>query len=873
MASELAQPESLSHDAAAPLTNGAHEHNLDSNADAFGENGTLPKADPSLDVNVTADSHPGGPTPVEDVAPGIAPVADFIPKDARTSHPTPPPDEPLATSDANVDAEMTMADESTKVEDAAEPATLPSSNESTLVRQREDDDEDDEPAAKRGKFETDQGEVAKSADGPSIDAAQPEQASAESAAFDPSLATAAQSETTQAGQTNAKIEPTVESAPQTEVVSASAQADVQMESQPEEPPAAALPESIATAESKAETDIKPTESQSASDVLPPSEPAPTASSVATTTAVPAATPAATTTKSNYSSKPMTKPQQRFLVEKMKNLKKTKNSTAFVNPVDHVALNIPSYPEIIKNPMDLSTMEKKLKEEQYANVQEFANDFDQIIANARAFNGDNHPVTQAGFSMEAYFRKMMETVPNADQPAPPKAQAKKASPKPSTHAAARRESRSVVATSAPPPPAALKASAPASGAGEAFALQADGTPQIRRDSTINRPARAIKPPPARELPYSKPKRKEHQLELKFCDHVLSQLKSAKYSRTNIVFLQPVDPVALNIPHYRQIVKHPMDLSTMSQKLKNGEYGKASEFKKDFELMIENCLAFNPHGNPVRDLGIEFRREFEALWNGKDKWEKAQKNAQRGTSASADEESGDEDAEEEDEDAGDDEKSAIIRHLQKQLHEMQSAMTGLIKPAKQKKAKGSTKAISKKTAAAPKVKPTAKPKAPKKVKQVTYEEKQEISEAVSRMNEEQVSELTRIITENCKKYADQEEMELEIDDLPNDVQAMLLKYVRSIFGNPTRAARAASPDDMAAMDDDDFEPERGPRRGGGGGGSKRKKHKPMGKEEQQAAINNIQKKLSQFQHMGGSASQSPVDQADTSGDEESEESEEE
>ena len=32
-----------------------------------------------------------------------------------------------------------------------------------------------------------------------------------------------------------------------------------------------------------------------------------------------------------------------------------------------------------------------------------------------------------------------------------------------------------------------------------------------------------------------------------------------------FLNPVDPIALNIPHYPTIVKHPMDFSTIERKL--------------------------------------------------------------------------------------------------------------------------------------------------------------------------------------------------------------------------------------------------------------------------------------------------------------------
>lgn len=353
------------------------------------------------------------------------------------------------------------------------------------------------------------------------------------------------------------------------------------------------------------------------------------------------------------------------------------------------------------------------------------------------------------------------------------------------------------------------------------------------------------------------------------------------------MTPVDPVALNIPNYFQVIKKPMDLSTMTQKLKQGEYAKASEFKADFELMINNCLSFNPVGNPVRDLGIELRRHFESLWKDKEKWERQHKPASMRASESAEEES------EEDDEDEDDDKKQQIKALQAQLAHMQSMIADLGgvdgKAAKSKKSKsksgdkkkyGSTSAIPKTKTPAPK--PSSKKTSLSKGKQVTYEEKQEISEAVGRMTAAQQEELTKIITENCAKYRDMDEMELEIDDLPNDVQRMLLAYVHRLFGRPNRARFVAAdspPDDGAAEDDEEYIGERA-RGGGGGGAGKRKKHKPMGSREQEQTIANLQDKLSQF-HKVTSGSESPNTssynmsnmKAESSGDEESEESEEE
>ncbi|CAJ1954706.1 unnamed protein product [Cylindrotheca closterium] len=75
-----------------------------------------------------------------------------------------------------------------------------------------------------------------------------------------------------------------------------------------------------------------------------------------------------------------------------------------------------------------------------------------------------------------------------------------------------------------------------------------------------------------------------------------------------FLEPVDPVALNIPNYFSVIKNPMDVSTLSEKLENGHYssvppGQSSlksptarmlngPFRKDVELIFDNAMTFNP-----------------------------------------------------------------------------------------------------------------------------------------------------------------------------------------------------------------------------------------------------------------------------------------
>lgn len=60
------------------------------------------------------------------------------------------------------------------------------------------------------------------------------------------------------------------------------------------------------------------------------------------------------------------------------------SNPFRSPVNPA--EVPSYREKIQNPMDLSTMKKKLQHHQYNTVEEFISDIKLICENSRIFNG-------------------------------------------------------------------------------------------------------------------------------------------------------------------------------------------------------------------------------------------------------------------------------------------------------------------------------------------------------------------------------------------------------------------------------------------------------------------------------------------------------
>jgi hypothetical protein len=71
---------------------------------------------------------------------------------------------------------------------------------------------------------------------------------------------------------------------------------------------------------------------------------------------------------------------------MQILWKLKDSEIFHRPVDPVELGIPDYPDIIKNPMDFSTIKKKLNHSFYRNCREFCDDMNLVFDNCILYNG-------------------------------------------------------------------------------------------------------------------------------------------------------------------------------------------------------------------------------------------------------------------------------------------------------------------------------------------------------------------------------------------------------------------------------------------------------------------------------------------------------
>ena len=76
--------------------------------------------------------------------------------------------------------------------------------------------------------------------------------------------------------------------------------------------------------------------------------------------------------------------------------------------------------------------------------------------------------------------------------------------------------------------------------------------------------------------------------KVARRLLSNLKKSTHAR---YFQDPVDPKRDKLPNYYSLIKDPMDLSTVKQRLNTNYYHRMQEFLDDVSLIFENCVAYH------------------------------------------------------------------------------------------------------------------------------------------------------------------------------------------------------------------------------------------------------------------------------------------
>lgn len=516
--------------------------------------------------------------------------------------------------------------------------------------------------------------------------------------------------------------------------------------------------------------------------------------------IPAPTPPAEPDMNNLPANPIPPHQKKHALMAIKAVKRLKDAKPFLTPVDIVALKIPFYYNYVPHPMDLSTIEKKLNVDAFDSPEKITRDFNLMVSNSIKFNGPTAVISQMARNIQAAFEKHMLSMPAKDAPVVTKKARKNKN----------EEDQPVV---------------------------------IRRAQTHNgRPKREIHPPKSKDIyPYEnkRPKSKKLQNAFKFCQNVVKELMSKKYASFNYPFLEPVDPISMNIPTYSDYVKEPMDLGTISDKLSNWEYQSIEMFEHDVHLVFKNCYAFNPDGTIVNMMGHRLEDIFNNKWADRPVYEESDSESEGNED--------DSDGYDSDGSGSDIDETLItnpaIQYLEEQLSRMKVELQLLKKQEldkirkERRLARGSKKHRSRKSSKKRRSsKSNGKSRKNKLQTVVTYDMKRIISEHINDLSAENLNKVIKIVMPNRK--SDDEEVELDLDTLGNDTLLTLFNTFFRQFDDSVVESRING---GSGRDNSSLSP--GSALGSNG---KKRRSKALSQEQQSKQIEKIRNKLAYLDH---------------------------
>jgi len=107
--------------------------------------------------------------------------------------------------------------------------------------------------------------------------------------------------------------------------------------------------------------------------------------------------------------PMHDTTRKACQEMLRLVQEQPNANLFLEPVDWKQLGIPEYTIVIKEPMDLGTIGKFLKQQIYCNKEEFIKDMRLVFSNAQQYNADESEIWTMAKGLSQFFESQLEDV--------------------------------------------------------------------------------------------------------------------------------------------------------------------------------------------------------------------------------------------------------------------------------------------------------------------------------------------------------------------------------------------------------------------------------------------------------------------------------
>ncbi|XP_029920818.1 bromodomain-containing protein 3-like isoform X2 [Myripristis murdjan] len=279
---------------------------------------------------------------------------------------------------------------------------------------------------------------------------------------------------------------------------------------------------------------------------------------------------------------------------------------FYQPVDAIRLGLPDYYEIIKSPMDLGTIKKRLENNYYWSATECMEDFNTMFTNCYQYNNPTDDIVMMALSLEMVFWKKIANIAPGERellsPAP-KGKSKRNITPGGQDAAVTSSMPPVSQTGLNSTYSALDQSHQTTMKKKGLKRKANavtsttssfsGTPESQpRCGTVGWAAKTLRKNfGERELAQHETNLDGLSEQLEYCDGILNEMLSKKHAACARPFYEPVDAEALGLCDYHDIIKYPMDLSTVKKKMDGREYQDAQSFAADVRLIFSNCYKYN------------------------------------------------------------------------------------------------------------------------------------------------------------------------------------------------------------------------------------------------------------------------------------------
>jgi transcription initiation factor TFIID subunit 2 len=343
---------------------------------------------------------------------------------------------------------------------------------------------------------------------------------------------------------------------------------------------------------------------------------------------------------------------------------------FLRPVDPIKQGIPHYAQIIKTPMDLGKIKSRFKNNQYPNAQAMDSDMRLMFRNCYTFNPPNTYVYDESKQLEEvydqewqiYFgntarrgstelkkpKEIKHVVTSPVSPTTaPASSSEKAKPKPTSINPVMNESNKKRCERVLKKLWAHQASQPFYEPVDAVALN---IPQyyevikrpmdlsvIRKNFDTNQYATIWEfERDIRQIFWNCYSFNDHESwvakQCQALETFFNQIWSAEFANPNALkgedkrlaqkvvnkltfhdaaalFNEPVDLESL--PDYGRVIKHPIDLRTIWEKLESGKYTSIKAIDQDVRLVFKNCYDYNGPGTYGNDQGKKLEKYYQNI----------------------------------------------------------------------------------------------------------------------------------------------------------------------------------------------------------------------------------------------------------------------